>query len=163
MAYSREAKAKARRLWLNGVSFERIAAQLGPHGEGIGPARWQTYQEWANKEDWHGELALIEQKAGEKRVEQEADKRAAQDAQDLLVLSNLRARIVEQIQRGDLSPLECQQLTNSMEKVIKSRRLLQDLPTEHVKQDATMRVRPDIQNMSDEELLSEHAKFAGGS
>lgn len=63
MAYLRKIKEKARRLWLEGYSYEKIAKKPDM------PNRWKTIQDWACKENWQEELDIIVQKANEKRAE----------------------------------------------------------------------------------------------
>lgn len=80
MAYLNKIKEKARRLWLQGYSFEKIVEMNDM------PRNRKTIERWCQKDKWEEELEIINRKADEKRTE---------------ILSDELA-IITQIHRGQL-------------------------------------------------------------
>lgn len=124
MAYLRKVRDKARRLWLQGYSFEKIVQQPDM------PSKWQTIHNWARKENWKEELDIIVQRAGEKRIENLSNEVTKMNDEHLELLRATQARIDDDLREGKLEFNSMRDLVYSLEKVIMTQRVIQGEVTE---------------------------------
>lgn len=163
MAYSRKVRETARRYWLLGYSDEKIVPLLkADFPDEPTPNRPNTILAWRQAEVWETDLEIIAAKAQEKRREELATELAAMNAQQLALLALVNGHVqvklmISLIKDSDgkvkdsrLSDPGLLQIMTTLEKSIKSQRLIRNLPTTQARVDSAMKI--EWEQLTDEQL-----------
>lgn len=121
MAYSKEVKQKAKELWFQGISFEKIAELEDM------PKTKDTIWEWSKKENWNDQLSGILLKAREKQDEKLSDDLVNLNINTYRQLLLIQGRITEHLSKTQ-TPLDLKHLMSTLDLSIRNTRLLAGEP-----------------------------------
>lgn len=132
--YPRKIVEKARRLWLLGYSLRSIAKLEGMPGKG-------AITEWSHRFNWKSDLAAVQAKVAEKRIENIATELAKMDEEQLALLSKMRKKIAQHLKvEGMLEARDIQSLSLALDKAIKNERLIKGAVTERSEAETSINI-----------------------
>ena len=134
MAYPRKIRNTARRLWIEGYSYDKVIVILKEkYPNQITPSRQHTIIGWSKAEDWDADRTLIDVKAAQKRrkeAEEIATELVREEHRDKIILEAALQQIQCQLTRKNkddkpiiLEPLAITQLVSAIDKAIRRKRI----------------------------------------
>jgi len=144
MAYSRIIRNRARKLWLEGRTYEEICKLKGM------PKRPATIHEWNVREGWAEEKEEIAEEAKKKRIDRTSTDWAAEQNQQIVQVQIVSRKVNQFLARPDLSPQELRLCVDTLDKGV---RLLHYLAPESKQTEYQSNEAKDIAERTKEQIM----------